>query len=153
MQFLELKIPPPLVAAVIAAAMWGGSLVVPLVAAPAAWRVAVALVFALAGGAVALAGVVAFRRASTTVNPMKPERTSALVSSGVFRLTRNPMYVGLLLVLIAVAAFLSSAWLLLGPAAFVLYINRFQIEPEERVLSQAFGATYASYRSEVRRWL
>lgn len=153
MQALELKIPPPAVAVLIAGAMWGISLVAPLHEVPAFIRVAAALTIALAGGGFSLAGVISFRRARTTVNPMKPETTSSLVCSGIYRVTRNPMYVGLLLVLVAWAVFLSSAWALLGPLAFVLYINRFQIAPEERVLSAMFGTGYSAYKSRVRRWL
>jgi protein-S-isoprenylcysteine O-methyltransferase Ste14 len=153
MQALELKIPPPAVAVLIAGVMWGISLVAPLLGVPAVIRVVVAVTIALAGAGFSLAGVISFRRAKTTVNPMKPETTSALVCSGIYRVTRNPMYVGLLLVLVAWAAFLSTAWALLGPLAFVLYINRFQIAPEERVLSAMFGMDYAAYKSRVRRWL
>jgi len=153
MQALELKIPPPAVAVLLAGAMWGISLVAPLVEVPAFIRVAAAVTIALAGGGFSLAGVISFRRARTTVNPMKPETTSSLVCSGIYRVTRNPMYVGLLLVLVAWAVFLSSAWALLGPLAFVLYINRFQIAPEERVLSAMFGTGYSAYKSRVRRWL
>jgi protein-S-isoprenylcysteine O-methyltransferase Ste14 len=100
-----------------------------------------------------LAGIVSFRRARTTVNPMKPEAATSLVSSGIYRITRNPMYVGLLFVLVAWAAGLSSAWSMLEPLAFFLYIGRFQITPEERVLSQLFGAEYSAYKARVRRWL
>jgi protein-S-isoprenylcysteine O-methyltransferase Ste14 len=153
MQALELKIPPPAVAVLIVGAMWGISLASPLLEMPAFIRVAVAVAIALAGGGFSLAGVISFRRARTTINPMKPETTSSLVCSGVYRVTRNPMYVGLLFVLVAWAVFLSSAWALLGPLAFVLYINRFQITPEERVLSAMFGTEYAAYKSRVRRWL
>jgi len=153
MQALELKIPPPAVAVLLAGAMWGISLVAPLLEVPAFIRVAAAVTIALAGGGFSLAGVISFRRARTTVNPMKPETTSSLVCSGIYGVTRNPMYVGLLLVLVAWAAFLSSAWALLGPLAFVLYINRFQIAPEERVLSAMFGTGYSAYKSRVRRWL
>jgi protein-S-isoprenylcysteine O-methyltransferase Ste14 len=153
MQALELKIPPPAVAVLMAGAMWGISLVAPLHEVPAFFRVAAALTIALAGGGFSLAGVISFRRARTTVNPMKPETTSSLVCSGIYRVTRNPMYVGLLLVLVAWAVFLSSAWALLGPLAFVLYINRFQIAPEERVLSAMFGTGYSTYKLRVRRWL
>ena len=63
------------------------------------------------------------------------------------------MYVGLLVLLFAWAVFLSSAWALLGPVVFVLYMNRFQIAPEERVLSGMFGTDYSAYKSRVRRWL
>jgi len=153
MQSLELKIPPPAVALIIASIMWGVSLIAPVLEVPALMRVVVAVTIAMAGVGVSLAGVIAFRRARTTVNPMKPETTSSLVCSGIYKATRNPMYVGVLFVLVAWAVFLSSAWALLGPVAFVLYINRFQIVPEERVLLAMFGADYSGYKSKVRRWL
>lgn len=153
LQALELKIPPPALAVLIAGAMWGVSLLAPLLEMPAFIRVAAAVTIALAGGGFSLAGVISFRRARTTVNPMRPETTSSLVCSGIYSVTRNPMYVGLLLVLVAWAVFLSSAWALLGPLAFAIYINRFQIAPEERVLSAMFGTDYAAYQSRVRRWL
>ena len=153
MQILELKIPPPLVAVLVAGAMWGISRFAPVLDSPALIRVIAAITIGLAGGAVSLAGALAFRRAGTTVNPMKPEAASALVCSGIYRLTRNPMYLGLLLALVAWAVFLSSAWALLGPAAFVPYISRFQIAPEERVLAAMFGTAFADYKLRVRRWL
>ncbi len=153
MQTLELKIPPPAVALLVAALMWGISLLAPLLEMPTFMRVATAVGITLAGAGISLAGIIAFRRARTTVNPMKPQTTSALVCSGIYQATRNPMYVGLLFVLVAWAVFLSSAWALLGPVAFVLYINRFQIAPEERVLLTMFSADYAAYKSRVRRWL
>ena len=153
MKSLELKIPPPAIAALSTAAMWGLSLITPLLDVPLFTRVSAAIALALAGGGFSLAGVISFRRAKTTVNPMKPETATSLVSSGIYRVTRNPMYVGLLLVLIAWAAYLSSAWALLGPVGFVLYISRFQIAPEERALSTLFGSEYIAYQSKVRRWL
>ena len=153
MQALELKIPPPAVAALMAVAMWGISALAPLVEAPAIVRVVAAVLITLAGGVFSIAGIVSFRVARTTINPMKPEATTSLVCSGIYRLTRNPMYVGLFFVLVAWAVFLSSAWALLVPVAFVLYMNRFQIAPEERVLSAMFGTEYSAYKSTVRRWL
>lgn len=153
MQALELKVPPPVCALLVAAAMWGLSFLAQPLAVPVAIRVGVAVALAVAGAAFSLAGVIAFRRARTTVNPMKPQAASSLVRSGVYRITRNPMYVGLLLVLLAWAVFLSSAWALLGPLAFAAWIGRFQIAPEERALSALFGAEYSAYKAEVRRWL
>ena len=153
MNALELKIPPPAVAVLIALAMWGLSDVGPGLDLPAAVRIVAALAVALAGGAIAVSGNVAFRRAGTTVNPMKPQRTAALVTTSVYRFTRNPMYFGLLFVLLGWVAFLCSASAIAGPVVFVLYINRFQIEPEERVLASMFGAEYAGYKSRVRRWV
>lgn len=153
MDELELKVPPPAVAVLIAVAMWGISLTTPPLDVPSAIRRVMALSIGLAGVGVALSGVVSFVRARTTVNPMKPVNTSALVSTGVYQFSRNPMYVGVLMVLIAWAIFLALAWGLAGPIVFVLYMNRFQITPEERVLAALFGEDYAAYRARVRRWL
>ena len=133
--------------------MWGISLITPLLDVPLYTRVFAAVVLAVTGGGFSLAGVIAFRRAKTTVNPLKPETATSLVSTGIYSVTRNPMYVGLLFILIAWATYLSSAWALLGPLGFMLYINRFQIAPEERVLSTLFGSEYTAYQSRVPRWL
>jgi len=153
MQALELKIPPPVVAGLTAGAMCGLSLVTPLFDVPALLRVSSAGTLALAGVGFILTGVLSFHRARTTINPMKPDTTSALVCSGIYRVTRNPMYAGLLFILVAWAVFLSSVWALLGPVAFVCYINRFQIVPEERALAALFGTSYAAYTACVRRWM
>lgn len=153
MRSLELRIPPPLVALLVAGAMWAVAAVAPLLDMPAFPRHAAAAAIALAGLVCSLAGIVSFRRAHTTVNPMKPQTSSSLVVSGIYRVTRNPMYLGLGCVLAAWTVLLSSAWALLGPVAFVLYMNRFQIGPEEKALSTLFGADYAAYRARVRRWL
>ena len=152
MNALELKVPPPAVALVIGAAMWGIATITAPIALPDLVRHIVAAAIALAGGCISIAGVISFRRARTTVNPLKPENASSLVTAGIYRFTRNPMYAGLLVVLLAWTVFLSSAWALLGPVAFVLYIDRFQIAPEERVLASMFGATYLGYKSRTRRW-
>src|SRR6516225_6526737 len=107
----------------------------------------------LIGGATAFAGNMEFRRAKTTINPFRPQNTTALVTSGVYRFTRNPMYLGLTLLLLGWAMFLCSACALVGPVLFALYVNCFQIKPEEKILSAKFGAAYSEYVSRVRRWL
>jgi protein-S-isoprenylcysteine O-methyltransferase Ste14 len=94
-----------------------------------------------------------FRAAGTTIDPVHVDRVSALVTSGVFGRTRNPMYVGFATMLVGWAAFLAVPWLLLGPALFVLFTARFQIVPEERAMRARFGDTYAAYASRVPRWL
>jgi len=153
MRALELRIPPPVVALLIAAAMWGVAMAAPMSFVPERVRLLAAIAIALAGLATAGSGVVAFRRAKTTVNPLRPETSSSLVTSGIYRFTRNPMYVGLAVVLLGWAVFLTSAWTLPGPLVFALYMTRFQIVPEERILTGLFGATYSEYQAKVRRWL
>ena len=153
MASLDLKVPPPAVALVVALAMWWVSRYGVLEGVPLAWRVGAALVVAAVGAAFDVAGILAFGRAKTTVNPMKPEKSAALVSTGVFRITRNPMYVGMVFILLAWAVYLASPWALFGPLLFAAYITRFQIKPEERVLAARFGDEFASYTARVRRWL
>lgn len=153
MHKLELKVPPPLVALLIAAAMWGLSLVVPPVAPPTTLRTIIAIAIACVGIGIDIAGAITFRRARTTINPLRPNASSALVTTGVYRFTRNPMYVGLAVVLLAWAIWLASVPALLGLPAFVIYISRFQIAPEERALAGIFGDAFTAYQSRVRRWL
>lgn len=116
-------------------------------------RIALTIVLAGLGLIVAALGVGRFVRARTTVNPLDPNRASALVTSGIYRLTRNPMYLGLFLVLAAWAVYLAHAlpWLVLP--LFVFLMNRFQIAPEEAALTELFGQEYREYRQRVRRWL
>jgi protein-S-isoprenylcysteine O-methyltransferase Ste14 len=153
MHWLEHKIPPPLVAAAIALLMWPLSSLLPGVVVADGIRLAVAISVALAGFVFALGGVIAFRRSRTTVNPLHPEQATALVTGGVYRVSRNPMYVGLLLCLLAWAIYLASPLALAGPVAFILFINRFQIAPEEKILAEKFGRPFAAYCTSVRRWL
>ena len=94
-----------------------------------------------------------FRSHGTTVDPLRPERASALVSSGPFSLTRNPMYVGLAGLLAAHAVLLGSAKALVPLAGFVAVIDRVQIPPEETAMATLFGAEYEAYRSRVPRWV
>ena len=152
MASLELKVPPPAVAVLVALAMWELARLAPLAGAPS-FRTAVALALAALGAVSSVSGAIAFRKAKTTKNPMNPQAASSLVVGGIYKLTRNPMYLGLSLVLLGWAVFLWSAWALPGPVVFIAYISRFQIAPEERVLAALFGTEYASYKARVRRWL
>jgi protein-S-isoprenylcysteine O-methyltransferase Ste14 len=149
----KLKIPPPLVALATALLMWLIARAAPMLTLAMPAHRFVAACIAAAGVAVAAMGIVQFRRARTTVNPLHPERASSLVTSGIYRLTRNPMYLGLLLALIAWAIFLASALAPVALPGFVLYMNRFQIRPEESALTALFGEQFVAYKSRVRRWL
>lgn len=153
MQALELKIPPVVLVVLFALAMWLVAQWLPTVARPAVWGQGLAIVLAAAGLAVAFAGVLAFRRANTTVNPRVPQQTSSLVIRGIYRYSRNPMYLGFLLLLTALACYLMSAAAMVLLPLFVLYMNRWQIEPEERYLLEKFGIEYQAYLTQVRRWL
>lgn len=156
MAFLENKIPPPLVLLIVLIAMTIGAhfdqtrlLKVDI----AYWNAGTALLIGLAGTLVAISGVISFRKAQTTVNPLQPEKASRLVVNGVFRFSRNPMYLGMALVCIAWVIYLASPWCLFGVLAFVLFITRFQIIPEERAMRRLFGDQFARYQAETRRWI
>ncbi|MDA8485548.1 isoprenylcysteine carboxylmethyltransferase family protein [Pseudomonas resinovorans] len=153
MNWLEHRIPPPLVAVLFGVLMWLLARWVPGIDAPSGWRIALALLVLAAGIAVCLSGVLSFRHARTTVNPLQPETASSLVSSGIYRHTRNPMYLGFAIALVAWSIYLASPIALLGVAGFVLYMNRFQIGPEEQALATLFGDAFNAYRRRVRRWL
>jgi protein-S-isoprenylcysteine O-methyltransferase Ste14 len=148
-----LKLPPVALTLIVAALMRGVSWAAPSLgfAFPAYLPSSAAL--ALVGAAICLAAVVSFKRAKTTVNPLRPGSASALVVSGIYQFTRNPMYLGFLLVLLGWAVFLSNALALVLIPGFVIYMNRFQIGPEERALASLFANKYSAYTARVRRWI
>jgi protein-S-isoprenylcysteine O-methyltransferase Ste14 len=114
---------------------------------------AVAIALALAGMGIAVTGVVQFRKSRTTVNPMNPAASSSLVVSGVYRVTRNPMYLGFALALLGWAVLLANPLTLLVLPLFTAYMTRFQILPEERALKSKFSADFEAYMARVRRWI
>lgn len=150
---LELKIPPVALWVAAAALVWFTGLAAPAFDFAIAGNVIWAVGLLLVGVLTSLAGVVSFRWAKTTVNPLKPDAASALVMSGVFRYSRNPMYLGFALTLLGWVLFVSNALAVLLLPAFMLYMNRFQISPEERALNSLFGEDYVVYCARVRRWL
>lgn len=153
MQVLEHKIPPPVVTLLFAVMMWLLSISESSLALALPWRTTIAILLWTAGSVIAVAGLLEFRRAKTTVNPLNPEAATAIVSSGIYRFSRNPMYLGLLFALIGWAVWLSHLLAFALIPLFVLYLNRFQIEPEERVLTAKFGGQFRDYARSVRRWV
>jgi protein-S-isoprenylcysteine O-methyltransferase Ste14 len=153
MRALELKIPPPVAAVLFGVAMRLAAHLLPQVQLTDELRFIAAAAFAAFGVIVAVLGFWAFRRAKTTVNPVTPEKASTVVTDGIYSYTRNPMYVGLTALLVGWTVWLSVPLLIIGPVAFMLYLTRFQIIPEERVMSAKFGREYNEYRNRVRRWL
>jgi protein-S-isoprenylcysteine O-methyltransferase Ste14 len=153
MRVLVLKVPPLAVGVLLAALMWLVSRAMPALSFVFLGRKSLALSFAITGAMIIIVGVASFRRAKTTINPMKPESSSSLVVSGIYKFSRNPMYLGFLLVLVGWAVFLSNALAFIFLPVFICYMNRFQIEPEEKALAGKFGQEFVDYKSRVRRWL
>ncbi len=150
---LELRLPPVALALICLAAMWGISHSLPSLEVKLPFRGAISAAVIAVGVAVGLAGVATFRRSRTTVDPTRPDRASALVASGIYRATRNPMYVALTLALAAAAIWFSNILAMFVIPVFTAWITRLQIIPEERALRARFGAEYDDYAARVRRWL
>lgn len=96
--------------------------------------------------------LVQFFKSKTTVDPTTPSKASKLVTSGIYQFSRNPMYLGLLLILLAWGLWLGNAFNVLLAAGFVAYMNKFQILPEEEALMKLFHKEYKQYCTLVRRW-
>ncbi len=153
LNWLELKIPPVALALIAAAAMWLAALPSTVLLFELPGQDFAAAMLLLAAFAVGFRGVAVFRRQRTTVNPTTPGAASAIVTTDIYSLTRNPMYLALALALVAWGIFLGSFVALTGVPLFVVYMNLFQIAPEERALAGKFGAAYEAYCRSVRRWL
>ena len=150
---VERRIPPLALALLVGAGMWTTSRLGPTLAVSIPGSRVAALVLAVSGAALALAGIVAFRRAGTTVNPLTPGAASTMVRTGVYRVSRNPMYVGVMAALLAWALWLSHVVALLWLPVVFAWLDRVQIPAEERGLGSRFGEEFDSYRRSVRRWL
>lgn len=150
---LELKIPPAIVTGLVGCLMWSLDtfISIGLLSFPGSFWIA--MIFLLAGGIFGVLGLIQFYREATSIDPHNPQKASSLVTGGIYRLSRNPMYVALLLSLIGFGVYLQNLLALLLVPLFVWYMNRFQIKPEEEVLMNKFGEEYRSYLSQVRRWL
>lgn len=148
---LELKIPPPLVMLLFGVMMFAFANLISI--APITRPTVMVALIACCALSVMLSGVWSFRRAKTTVNPLQPQEASSLVVSGVFRYTRNPMYLGMAMLLTAWSLWLGELSALAFVLLFMLYLQIFQIKPEERLLSELFGEPYRHYLQEARRWL
>jgi protein-S-isoprenylcysteine O-methyltransferase Ste14 len=146
---LENRIPPVLIVLVFGAAMFPFGTDAP------AHPIRLAVVFALLGvaGVLLLPAVRAFRKAKTTVNPIQIDQAASLVTGGIYGITRNPMYLGMVLILAAWATWLGGIVVWLGAVALLLWLDRFQIKPEERAMAARFGTEYIAYCARTRRWL
>ncbi len=153
MKALELKVPPLPLALGFGVLMWAIDRWLPMQAERSLVRTVIALATLSLAVGILIAAIIGFRKAKTTVDPMHPEAASAIVTAGIYRFTRNPMYLGFLFALISWAVFLGNVFSALMALLFFAYINRFQIAPEERALRARFGTSYERYLGSVRRWI
>ncbi len=150
---LELKVPPPVVFSVFAGLMWLLSRAIPTAELDVPAHKALAAGTAALAGIFGTAGILSIFRAKTTINPHDPRKSSSLVTTGVYSVTRNPMYLSLLLVLLGWSIYLSNLVSFVLLPLFIAYLNRFQIKPEEQVLASLFRSEFEAYCKRVRRWL
>lgn len=151
--WLALKVPPVVVFIVALFGVWICDYFWPMSGLLGDTKVLIAS-FLIAGGLLSgIAGVVSFKLAHTTLNPVNINKASSLVCSGIFRISRNPMYLGMLLIILGLVARLEHPVGLFLAISFVWYMNRFQIVPEESALTNIFGQSYVNYLRQVRRWL
>ncbi len=150
---MQNKIPPPIVLVVFLVLMRMVALWDPIRLADSGFILAVSLLTLIMGCLLALSGVLDFARARTTIDPLHPDKATQLVTGGVFRFTRNPMYLGMALVCVSAAIYWHSPLALLGVVGFVAYIQYFQIHPEEQAMQRLFGQQFTDYQQRTRRWL
>ena len=153
MKFLRLRIPPPIAAVFFGLLIWGLSRLLSAHSLDPEIRQIIAMVLIGMAAAIDIWALFSFRQVKTTIDPRYPHKSSSIVKSGIYRYTRNPMYLGLALILSALSVYLGAKFGFFIVAAFVLYMNEFQIKPEEDVLEKNFGEEYLAYKSKVRRWL
>lgn len=146
-------IPPPVVVVMIGGLMWGMSQLLTFGTFSFVWQKGLSLALLVLGATLMVLAAGSFFTVKTTINPMRPARASSLVTTGLFGFSRNPIYLGDLLLLIALFIWLGNAINIVFLPLFVWFINHFQIEAEERALSQLFGDTYLDYCKKVRRWI
>ena len=151
---MKTLVPPPIVAFIAGVVIWYSNRLFPDLSIDFAGQSGVAILVASVGFFMELTGVVQFFRRRTTVNPLKPERATGLVTDGIYRFTRNPMYVGMMLLLTAWSIHLGAALPgLVFISLAVWFLTNFQIKPEEQALEALFGEDYVAYKTRVRRWI
>ena len=150
---LDHKIPPPVIALICAALAWILAHLTPGLSYLVPARIPIIVLLVLIGLALDISGLMSFRKAKTTFNPLAPGRSKSIVQNGPYQFTRNPMYLGMFFNLLGLCVYFENPLTLVAVVVFVAYITRFQIMPEERILLAKFGDSYAQYTRSVRRWL
>ena len=148
--FLKTKIPPPIVTLIFALAIYFSSRYFIVLEIP--MRGILSSIFIILGIFVTFSSARIFKKKETTIDPMNPDQATTLVTDGMFKITRNPLYLGMLLLLFGLSVFKGLIVGFIFLPLFVLYITIFQIIPEEEAMLNLFGEDYKSYSNRVRRW-
>ena len=145
------KIPPPFVVLILVISTFFSSKKIDLIYIPFQTLISIFILFI--GILILINPVLKFKRSKTTINPIKFKKVNKLVTSGIYKYSRNPMYLGLLMIVVSSSIYYLNIYSILTPLFFYLWINRFQIKREENFLIEKFGKEYLSYRNKTRRWI
>ena len=146
-----IKIPPPLIVLVLIVSIYFSSIKIDLINIPLQMEISI---FILSVGILIFVNpVLQFIKSKTTVNPIQFEEVNKLVTTGIFKYSRNPMYLGMLMIVLSTSIFYLNIYSILTPLLFMLWINKFQIKREEEFLTEKFGNEYLSYKKKTRRWI
>ena len=146
-----IKIPPPLIVLTLIISIYFSSKKIDLINIP--FQLEISFFILSLGILVFINPVLKFIKSKTTINPIQFEETNRLVTSGIFKYSRNPMYLGMLMIIISTSIFYLNIYSILTPFLFIFWINKFQIKREEIFLTEKFGKEYLSYKNKTRRWL
>ena len=146
-----IKIPPPLIVLTLIISIYFSSKRIDLIIIP--FQLEISFFILSLGILIFINPVLKFIKSKTTINPIQFEETNRLVTSGIFKYSRNPMYLGMLMIIISTSIFYLNIYSILTPFLFVFWINKFQIKREEIFLTEKFGKEYLSYKNKTRRWL
>lgn len=145
------KIPPPFVVLILVISTFFSSKKIDLIYIPFQTLISIFILFI--GILILINPVLKFKRSKTTINPIKFKKVNKLVTSGIYKYSRNPMYLGLLMIVVSSSIYYLNIYSILTPLFFYLWINRFQIKREENFLIEKFGKEYLSYKNKTRRWI
>ena len=145
------KIPPPILVLILITSNYFSQNQLETMYLP--YKLSISILILLVGTLILINPVFKFIKSKTTVNPVKFTKVSKLVTTGIFKYSRNPMYLGMIFVIISTSIFYLNYYSILTPFIFYFWINRFQIKREEIFLAKKFGKEYLSYKSKTRRWI
>ena len=148
---METKIPPPIVTLIFGLAIYFSREIFPVVEIQHSSYLGIFLL--LIGFFILISAVRLFRKDNTTVNPLRPELATKLVIDGIFKYTRNPMYLGMAFILVSISVFFNLLGGIILVALFCAYITKFQIIPEERAMKDLFSHDFEKYTKSTRRWI
>ena len=146
-----LKIPPPILVFILVISNYFSSQKIHLIILPN--RTLISILILLIGILILINPIFKFIRSKTTIDPIKFKRVNKLITSGIYKYSRNPMYLGFLIIVISTSIFYLNIYSITTPFFFYFWINRFQIKREEIFLTEKFGKEYLQYKTKTRRWI